>query len=453
MDELRILSPIGLLGYGIFEHSLAAGMAREPHCIAVDAGSSDPGPYYLGTGRPLVGRLTFKRDLAMLLRAARLANIPLMIGTAGGSGGEPHLGWALDVLYEIASEEQLSFKLAVIHAEQDREMLKGELASGRITPLEPLPPLQADDLDRAVRVVGQMGVDPFIAALEAGADVVLAGRSCDVSMFAALPIQKGYPVGLTYHMAKILECGAFCAVPIGGNDAMLARLYDDHFVLEPLNPIRRTTELSVAAHSLYEQPHPYRLYEPAGMLDLVDASYRQVDERRVAVSGSKFVPAEQYTIKLEGVCHEGYRSLTVAGVRDPAMIENFDEVLQAVRTKVEDTLPRRAGQDYQLMIHAYGRDGVMGAAEPRRNGPAGHELGVVIEVIAERQDLADSVCSLAQATMCHYQYEGCKSTAANLAFLTSPTEFPGPEVFRFNVYHLWAVDDPCAPFPMELVQV
>jgi len=42
MDEIRILSPTAILGYGFPESSFRAGLAREPHLIAVDAGSTDP---------------------------------------------------------------------------------------------------------------------------------------------------------------------------------------------------------------------------------------------------------------------------------------------------------------------------------------------------------------------------------------------------------------------------
>ena len=40
MDEIRILSPTAILGYGFPEVSFAAGLDRRPHLIAVDAGST-----------------------------------------------------------------------------------------------------------------------------------------------------------------------------------------------------------------------------------------------------------------------------------------------------------------------------------------------------------------------------------------------------------------------------
>ncbi len=38
LQEYRLLSTSGLLGYGFPEASLKAGMAREPHMIGVDGG-------------------------------------------------------------------------------------------------------------------------------------------------------------------------------------------------------------------------------------------------------------------------------------------------------------------------------------------------------------------------------------------------------------------------------
>ena len=45
-------------------------MKRKPHLIAVDAGSSDPGPYYLGAGVSFTDRGSVKRDLSIMLGAA-----------------------------------------------------------------------------------------------------------------------------------------------------------------------------------------------------------------------------------------------------------------------------------------------------------------------------------------------------------------------------------------------
>ncbi len=45
--SFKVLSPTAILGYGFPEESFRKAMAESPDLIAVDAGSSDPGPHYL----------------------------------------------------------------------------------------------------------------------------------------------------------------------------------------------------------------------------------------------------------------------------------------------------------------------------------------------------------------------------------------------------------------------
>src|SRR5271167_2628491 len=133
--EFRLLSTSGLLGYGFPEESLRAGIARKPGMIGVDGGSTDPGPFYLGSGKTVNSRRSMKRDLGLMLRAALDEGIPLIIGSCGGSGSEPHLQTVVEIVREIAREDGLHFRLAVIHSEQDKASVKRHLAEGRITPL------------------------------------------------------------------------------------------------------------------------------------------------------------------------------------------------------------------------------------------------------------------------------------------------------------------------------
>ncbi len=448
MREIRLLAPNGCVGVGYPLASFEEGLRRQPDLIGADAGSTDVGPYYLGAGISWTGRSVVKRDLIPMLRAGRRLNIPVIVGTAGGSGGEPHLQWCLAIVREIAREEDLHFKMAIIHSEQDKAALKRELAAGNVRPLGPVPQLTAADIDASSHIVGQMGVQPFMKALEEGAEVIIAGRACDVAVFAALPLLRGFDEGLVMHAGKIIECGAFAAVPGGGADCIMAHIRDDHFLLEPLNPIRRCTPVSVAAHTLYEQDHPYFLYEPTGMMDLSQCRYEQYDERITKVSGSKFVPASKQTIKLEGAAKVGYRTIAIGAVRDPIMIRRIDEVLQAVREKVTDTLADVPPSDYTLRFNVYGRDAAMGEMEPRRD-QLGHELGLVIEVVAKTQEMADDICGLARVTALHYHYQGRIATAGNLACAYSPVEGHWGEVYRFSVYHLLETDDPLRWFPIE----
>ena len=104
-EEFRVLSTTAILGYGFPVSSFEEGMKRKPHLIAVDAGSSDPGPYYLGAGQSFTDRGAVKRDLTIMLTAAMEHQIPVVIGTAGGSGADSHLDWCEEIILEIAKEK------------------------------------------------------------------------------------------------------------------------------------------------------------------------------------------------------------------------------------------------------------------------------------------------------------------------------------------------------------
>ena len=181
MEEIRILSTTAILGYGFPMESFVEGMKRKPHVIAVDAGSSDPGPYYLGAGKSFTDRNSVKRDLEIMIPAGIEAKVPVIVGTAGGSGARPHVEFVLNIIREIAREKGLSFKMAVIESEFEKDFIKEELRKGKVTPLAPAKPIGEKDIDEAVHIVAQMGEEPYIKALEEGADVIIAGRSYDPS--------------------------------------------------------------------------------------------------------------------------------------------------------------------------------------------------------------------------------------------------------------------------------
>ncbi|MDH6311088.1 hypothetical protein M2451_003951 [Dysgonomonas sp. PFB1-18] len=452
MEEIRILSPTAILGYGFPMESFIEGMKRKPHVIAVDAGSTDPGPYYLGAGKSFTDYNSVKRDLEIMIPAALEAGIPVIIGTGGGSGGRPHVEFNVKIIEEIAKEKKLSFKMAVIQSELDKTLIKKKLAEGNIVPLHPAGPITEADVDESVRIVAQMGEEPYIEALEAGAQVILAGRSYDPSVFSALAIKEGFDKGLAIHLGKILECASIAALPGSGSDCMFGYLQKDNFVLEPLSPLRKCTTLSVAAHTLYEKTNPYILPGPGGAIDLHHSEFTQITDNMVKVTGSKFVPTDEYFVKLEGVKKVGYRTISVAAAKDPVMIEKIDQIVQSVKDRVVNNFESYGITDFFLDFKIYGKNGVMGLF-PGSETRVAHELAIVIEAVAPTQDQADTICGFARSTMLHFGYEGRISTAGNLAFPFSPSDCKVGEVYEFNVYHLMKVESPTAHFPITYMEL
>ena len=449
MGELRFLSPQGMLGYGYPEGSLRAGLGAEPHMIGVDSGSTDAGPYRLGSGMPTVPRQAVKRDLVLMLRGALSLGVPLIVGSAGGAGAREHVEWVLEVLREIVRDDGLSFKLAVIWSDVGKGWLRDKLLAGRVRPLGPVKGLTLDEIYKAQRIVAVMGMAPYFKALESGAQVIIAGRSNDPAIFASYAVWKGFDSGLALHLGKILECGALAAVPGSASDSMLGTLREDSFLVEPLNPARRCTEVSVAAHSLYEKSDPYHIPGPEGVMNLSGTSFHQVGERRVEVRGSAFEPAQECWIKLEGARFEAYRSIFIAGVRDPIMISRVEEWQDATKRALEDYF---GAGDWGVIFHIYGRNGVMGPLEPVK-AISSHELGLVFEAVASTQEEAQTLCSFARSFLMHYHYDGRKATAGNLALPYSPSDIPLGPVWVFNVHHLVKVDDPLEPFGIEFMEV
>lgn len=449
-EEFRILSTTAILGYGFPVSSFEEGMKRKPHLIAVDAGSTDPGPYYLGAGVSFTDRDAVKRDLEIMLKAGVPNKIPVVIGTAGGSGADSHLAWCREIIEEIAKEQSLHFKMAVIHSQLDKDYIKAALKDGKISALKPAPELTEAEIDATTNIVAQMGIEPFVKAFDENPDVILAGRAYDPTCFAALAIKQGYDEGLSLHLGKILECASICATPGSGSDCMFGYIGEDYFRVEPLNPIRKCTTLSVAAHTLYEKTNPYILPGPGGYLDLHDCKFEQETENIVRVSGTKHVETENNTVKLEGAKPIGFRTVSIAGTRDPVMISKIDDIIKGVEDRVADNF-REKNWKYNLRFNIYGRDGVMSTLEPNPVTQGAHELGIIIEATADSQKQADTICAFARSTMLHYGYEGRRSTAGNLAFPYSPSDFHAGAVYVFSIYHLLKVDDAETLFPAEYI--
>jgi len=456
MDEVRIYDATTHIGYGFPEESLKQALKWDPHLIVAQGTSTDPGPYYLGSGKSYLTDANVKRDLDLIISGAKHFGIPF-ICSVGGAGADIHLKRILKLVNEIAKENKLKLRVAVISGEIDKEWLKNMLLMGfkakRLVKLERFPEyLSPEDVDQSLRIVAQMGPEPIMKALDLDVDGVLTGRALDVGLVAAFPLKHGFNAGLVFHMAKILECGALAADPGSGSDGIFGILKKDCFYVKPPNPKRKCTITSVAAHSFYERDNPGMELLPNGYLDITTATYEQFDEKTVRVTGSRFVASEKYTIKLEGVKHVGCRTICIAGVRDPITISKISLILDEVKKAVKDMLSISGitEKDYTLNFRVYGLNGVMGELEPIKETKA-HELCIVLDVVAKTQKLANEVCAIARSTLLHYGYKGRKTTAGNLAFPFSPSDFPVGSVYMFNIWHVLHVPDPCEPFKIKVI--
>lgn len=448
LAPLRILCASGALGFGIPPGPLQAGFDQQPHVVGCDMGSVDPGPHYLGSGEMGASAGMARADLERVLLGARKADIPLLVGTAGTAGARTHVDTVVAMVRDIALQHGLKFKLARIYADVETSAVIEAIEKNRVRPLGTMPGLAVEDAQACRAIVGQMGVEPFQRALEAGADVVIAGRSCDTAIFAAIPLLLGYPAGPAIHLSKIIECASLCCIP-GGPDPIMGTLEGDTFVLESMDSGRIVTPMSASAHSLYEEADPYVIHEPDGMVTLQDVRFEAVDGRRVRGSGAKWVPSERLTVKIEGSSYEGERAILLAATADPRVIERLDTILPTVSQRMQDVLPAGIGA-YALSFRRYGIDGVVDWPAPPRTVP--REVFLLGECIAPDADTAVMVLAVVKQHLLHFGFEGRLSTGGNIAFPFTPPEVKAGPAWRFRIYHVMDTDDMPALFPMVLEQ-
>lgn len=437
---MKIVALNGLLGYGYSEEALNIAFSEKVDYLGVDAGSTDPGPYYLGSGKSFTDRNAVKRDLSLALPKALEHKAPFIIGTAGGAGSKAHVEWLKEIMLEIAKEKKLSFKLAVIYSDVTKEYVLEKLHNGKIKNMSEYFTLDEKAVNESTTIVSQIGATPIIKMLEEKADVILCGRACDTAIYAAPCLYEGYDHGLAFHMAKIMECGSMCSEPVAAADVMQGYMHKDYFELRPANPIRKCTIDRVAAHTLYEQTNPYMIYEPDGVADLTNSKFEQVDERTVRVSGSTFKETDCPTLKLEGVKCSGYRTICIGSIFDTDTINNIDFIKKTVTDFVaENTKNTINPDDYILVL--------------KTSGGPDSSLCVVIDAIGKTQEIADTICSLARSRMLHCDFDGRKSSAGNLAFPFSPSDIHVGEVYEFSVFHLAEVDSFDETSKIEVVEV
>jgi len=451
--ELRILTPIGMLGYGFSKDLFWAAIEEGVDAIILDSGSTDGGPAKLALGDTTVVREGYKRDLVILVTACHSHRVPILIGSAGGDGADAHVDMFVNIIADIiAKNSYRTLNVISMYSEIPKDVVHKKLEDNAISPCgRAVPQLLPHDVDTATRIVGQMGLEPYLKAMTdyPDFDIIIGGRAYDPAPYAVFCLYHGFTdLGIAYHMGKLMECGALCATPKAREALAIVR--HDSFDIVPLNPNSRCTVTSVAAHALYEKTRPDILHGPGGALLLASATYEQLpDDRTVRIRGAKFEPEEhgKYTVELEGARPSGYHSIFLGGIRDPILIAQLDGYL----TRVTAAIKEQIQFSYDLRFINYGVNGVMGNLDhflspdqmPREIGICGHAR-------AKTQAEADYVVNLAKIYCTHAPYPHQLVTAGNFAMPFSPCNVSMGQVSEFCIYHIMQIADPIELFPIKM---
>ncbi|MDA0675505.1 MAG: acyclic terpene utilization AtuA family protein, partial [Proteobacteria bacterium] len=227
MTAIKILCPTGHLSFTALEKgSFLLGCEQQPDFIIADAGSCDMGPRPLGADQHVSLEAWQRQDLEIMLLQSRKRNVPMIVGSASDTGTDRGVDQFVRLIKSIAAEHRLPpFKLAAIYSEQSIDELKRRVANGaQLEGLDGRPDADLATLNRTSRAVAVMNADPICAALRAGADVVIAGRSSDCALFAAPLLNAGFSPGTAYYTGKLMECASFCAEPYMGKESILGRV-------------------------------------------------------------------------------------------------------------------------------------------------------------------------------------------------------------------------------------
>lgn len=445
-SSVRIYVPQGSLGTGLFADEVDHAMAWGPQAMALDAGSTDAGAAYLAKGVSKNDRGSVKRDLELLMAAQQKAGIPILIGTAAQAGGDENVNWTRDIVLEIAREKGYAPKVALLYSEQSPQVIKQKLADGKVANLPPLGDLDDATIDSCLHIVALMGPEPYFAALDAGADLIIGGRTSDPAVIAAFALWKGAPAGPSWHAGKIAECGGQSTTANTGQRGLLIEIHKDGFDAQPPHPNFKANVEGISAHLLYENKSPWRLTEPGGELDVTACEYVQLTDNTVRVTGSVWNP-KPYTMKIEGASAGQFQTLLIVGIADPQVLAEpevfHDHMLMRLKERVKSAIGLDESE-FTISLRMYGYNGLSGRTPPPGSKPL--EIGLMGVFTAKTQALANEIAKACNPYFFHMPIRlGIELPSYGWAF--TPAELDRGPVYQFVLNHVVSVDD-----PLELVR-
>lgn len=456
-----MIEPVRVLGFvnhiapsADIEEAIERAFEWGVDVVVAQGTGSDWGPYFLGSGdQPSANQAA---NVEPYVRAALRHSVPFVF-SFGIAGGDVHLETCLRGFDGLCARNGWTPTVGVVRSELSRDALAAAVVNGG--PVLPVGPesgltgrLTVDEVEQTDRVVALIGPEPVMAALEKGVDGVITGRALDIGLFMALPMLRGVPTAIAAHAGKLLECGGLALDPGDSGRCIWASVDDSGFTVRSPHDGARASVRSLVSHTFYERSHPTWEDNPGGALDLSAATYVE----RAAVDGTAEVRCEgaawheaPYTVLLEGARREGFRAVSLLGVREPALLEQARSWTDAAEAAVTEA-PRFADAVAagRLRVHTriFGLDAVLGDLEPHRV-ITGHEAGVLVDVVADTEELAREVAYYAFIRLFIGPYPGRKTTAGNAAAPLMPVVVPVADVYSFSIYHLLPLEDPVALFP------
>jgi len=452
MKSTKVLVPSGVLGLGFDLKALNSGIKKKPDIIAIDGGSTDSGPYSLGSGSSKYSRAAVKAEWKILMEAREKANIPLIIGSSGTCGTDGMVDWMEEITIELAKELDQNLKIAKLYCEQQKDYIKTNYKNNKISSLNPAPNLDINLIDDMTHIVALAGAEQIQKCLKTGADIILAGRTTDTAIISALPLMKGEDPGASWHGAKIAECGALCSSnPTSG--VVLVEFDQIGFTVEAMSENAFCTPETVAAHMLYENADPFILLEPGGYMDVTNAFYTPINRRKVRVEGAKWNSSIKYNVKLEGARVFGYQTSLLVLLRENFYVKNAREWTEKLSNFLKKEIILRMNvkiSDYSLDFRHIGINATLGELEKNQGDPA--EVGILCIVTSKRKKLSTEIAKLINPFLLHFPLSADEELPT-FAFPYSPVHSDRGCVYEFSLNHLLELNNPMDAFQIKVSEV
>ena len=451
MIPIKVLVPSGVLGLGFDLEALNNGVKNNPDIISIDGGSTDSGPYSLGSGTSKYSRAAIKAEWKSLMIAREKANVPLVIGSCGTCGTNGMVDWMENITIELAEELNQNLKIAKLYCQQEKNFIKKKFQLSKIFPLNPAPMLNDHLIEEMTNIVALAGAEQIQECINTGAEIILAGRTTDTAIISALPLMKGANPGSSWHGAKVAECGALCTTnPTSG--VVMVEFDKTGFTVEPMSKNASCTSETVAAHMLYENADPYILQEPGGYMDVTYSKYYNIDEKRVRVEGAKWYSSKQYSVKLEGARIAGYQASLLVLLRDKNYVENVKKWTDKLSKFLKNEINERMAIDtseYSLEFRHIGLNSTLGELEKNIRSPV--EVGVLC-LITSKNQISTEIAKLINPFLLHFPLSS-NEELPTFAFPFSPVHSDRGCVYEFALNHILELDNPMDAFQIEILEV
>lgn len=252
-----------------------------------------------------------------------------------------------------------------------------------------------------------IGAEPIIVALEAGADIVLTGRTADPSLFLApLMYEFGWRrddwdlLGAGIVVGHLLECSAYVTggyyfdpgysedVPdIANLGYPIAEVYEDGEAI--ITKVSSTGGVvspnSCKAQLVYEIHDPSSYITPDVVADFSHVKLEQVGKDRVKVSGARG-RERPGTLKVSVGTMEGYIAEGEIGWAGPGSYEKAKVSAEAIRKKLEPM----GSEIEELRIDFVGVDSIFGPIAPKPASPP-NEVRLRMAIRTREEEIAKKV--------------------------------------------------------------